>query len=264
MNKPIIHFAHANGFPAQTYNKLFSYLADRFEIGYIERHGHHPEYPVTPGWPYLKEELIAELESRYREPVIGVGHSLGGILHFLAAVDRPELFRAVILLDAPVISPLSSFGWKIIKKSRLTGRFSPARQTRLRRSVWEDAADALAHFSKKEKFRAFDKDVLRDYVRHGTVAADQGVRLYFRREVEAQIYQTLPDYMPKLIGRLKVPAAYIGGKRSREARLARLSFMQKHFPAKYYFLEGSHLFPLENPRKTADLINRAISATLSF
>ncbi len=35
MSKKIIHFAHANGFPAKTYTKLFSYLADDYEINFF-------------------------------------------------------------------------------------------------------------------------------------------------------------------------------------------------------------------------------------
>ena len=38
--------------------------------------------------------------------MVGVGHSLGGYLTALAAVRRPELFRAVILLDAPILGSL--------------------------------------------------------------------------------------------------------------------------------------------------------------
>jgi len=47
MPKQIIHFAHANGFPAKIYGKLFSYLEDDFEINYLERHSHNPKFPVT-------------------------------------------------------------------------------------------------------------------------------------------------------------------------------------------------------------------------
>ncbi|MBA2606633.1 MAG: alpha/beta hydrolase, partial [Acidobacteria bacterium] len=45
MLKEIIHFAHANGFPAKTYSKLFSYLEEDFEINYLEQHAHNPKFP---------------------------------------------------------------------------------------------------------------------------------------------------------------------------------------------------------------------------
>lgn len=56
MKKEIVHFAHANGFPTRPYNKLFSYLADDYEINYLERYAHNPRFSVTDGWDFLVEE----------------------------------------------------------------------------------------------------------------------------------------------------------------------------------------------------------------
>ena len=258
MKKPIIHFAHANGFPAKTYNKLFSFLANDFEIGYIERHAHNPEFPVTEGWHYLKEELRAEIENRYAQKIIGLGHSLGGILHFLAAVEYPELYERIILLDAPIISRLTGAGIKLLKKANLMEKFSPARITRFRRSRWQTKEDALRHFRNKEKFAGFDEEVLCDYINYGTIESDGEVHLFFKPQIEAEIYRTLPHNFTKYRGKLTVPAAYVGGTNSREAQLARLGFMRKYFPIEFRFIEGSHLFPLENPQLTAQIIRQIL------
>ncbi|MBA3600627.1 MAG: alpha/beta hydrolase [Acidobacteria bacterium] len=254
MSKQIIHFAHANGFPAKTYNKLFSYLESDFEIGYIERHAHNPKFPVTDGWERLRDELRDEIEKRYAQRIIGIGHSLGGILHFLVAVEKPELYEAIILLDAPIISRLSSGGVRILKTLDLLDRFSPSQITRFRRNLWQSKDEVFEHFRQKEKFAAFDEAVLRDYAEYGTVETQRGYELFFKPSIEAKIYRTLPHNLPKFRRKLKVPVAYIGGNDSQEARLARLSFMRKHFPFEFYFLDGSHLFPLEKPQKTAEMI----------
>lgn len=258
MSKPKIHFAHANGFPAGTYTKLFSLLAADFEIGFLERHGHDPKFPVSDNWKYLKDELRAEIERRYTEKIIGVGHSLGGVLHFLVAAERPDLYKQIILLDAPIISRLSSHGLRIMKMTRLIDRLTPSQMTRLRRSHWATKKEALAHFRKKPKFDAFDPDVLRDYIEYGTVPAANGRELFFSPRIEAKIYRTIPHHLPSLRGKLSVPAVYIGGTRSKEGELARLSFMKKHFPVELHLIEGSHLFPLENPELTAKMIKSAI------
>lgn len=258
MKKTIIHFAHANSFPAQTYNRLFSYLSDDFEINYLERHAHNPKFPVGEDWHYLKEELREEIEKRYREPVVGVGHSLGGILHFLVAVEKPELYKAIVLLDAPVISRLSGAGLNFLRKTNLIERLPLVRATISRRSLWQSREEAFEHFRRKEKFNSFDENVLRDYVRHGTVSSDDGIKLFFEPEIELEIYRTIPHDFSKYRGKLKVPAAYIGGSDSREARLARLGFMRRNFPFRFYFTAGSHLFPLEKPRETARLIKIAV------
>ena len=255
MNKPKIHFAHANGFPAKTYNKLFSFLADDFEIGYLERHGHNPKFPVSDNWEFLRDELREEIQKRYHsEKIIGVGHSLGGILHFLVAVENPELYKQIILLDAPVISRLSSHSLRILKLTRLIDRYSPSQMTRFRRNLWTTKDEAFEHFKKKPKFDAFDEDVLRDYAEYGTVETGKGFELFFSPRVEAKIYRTIPHHLPAFRGKLKIPAAYIGGSFSKEGELARLSFMKKHFPIDFYQIEGSHLFPFEKPFETAEKV----------
>lgn len=254
MSKPKIHFAHANGFPAGTYSKLFSYLDADFEIGYLARHGHNPKFPVSDNWKFLKDELREEIRRRYTEKIIGVGHSLGGVLHFLVAVENPEFYRQIILLDAPVISRLSSHGLRILKMTRLIDRYSPSQMTRFRRNLWSSPEEAFEHFKKKPKFAAFDDDVLRDYVEHGTFQTAKGFELFFSPKIEAMIYQTIPHHLPRYRGKLKIPTAYVGGTRSKEGELARLSFMKKHFPIDFYQIEGSHLFPFEKPLETAEKI----------
>lgn len=251
MSNSKIFFAHANGFPAETYTKLFSLLADKFEVGFVEKVGHNPNFPVTDGWKFLKNELKTEIEKQYSQPIIGIGHSLGGILHLLVAVENPELYQRIILLDAPIISRLSSQSLRVLKITKLIDRYSPSQMTRFRRNLWKSKTEAFEHFQKKPKFAAFDEDVLRDYIEHGTIETEKGFELSFKPAVEAEIYRTIPHQLPKLRGKLKVPTTYIGGTNSREARLAKISFMRKYFPIDFHFLEGSHLFPFEIPEQTA-------------
>ena len=251
MSKQVVHFAHANGFPARTYTKLFSFFDPRFDIRYLERHAHDPEFPVTDGWHALKDELRRSIERDFEKPVIGLGHSLGGILHLLVSIDNPHLYKQIILLDAPIISRFSSNGIRFLKALNLMDRLSSSRMTRARRNLWKSREDAYKHFKAKPKFAAFDDDVLCDYIEYGTVETDGGFRLSFDPQIEAAIYRNLPHDLPSLKGKLSVPVTYIGGVESREAKLARLSFMQKNFPIDFHFLPGSHLFPFEIPRETA-------------
>ena len=258
MSKEIIHFAHANGFPAKTYSKIFSLLENEFEINYLERHAHNPIFPVTDGWQRLSDELREELIRRYDQPVIGIGHSLGGILHLLTAAENPELYRQIVLLDAPIISRLSSAGIKFLKLTKKMDKSPLVKTTRFRKSVWKNKAAALEHFRQKEKFSKFDADVLRDYVEYGTIKTEKGFELFFNPQIEAAIYATLPDFLPKLRGKLRIPVSYVGGTKSLEAKMARLNFMQKHFSIGFQFIEGSHLFPFEKPRETALTISYII------
>ena len=136
MLRQAIHFSHANGFPAACYQKLFGYLRQDFEVGYVDAIGHDPAYPVTDGWPHLVRQLIDCVSARYPGPVIGVGHSLGGFLSFLAAIQRPELFSAIVVMDAPVVGYFKSKALEISKRIGMVDRVTPGRGTRKRRSEW--------------------------------------------------------------------------------------------------------------------------------
>ncbi|MGV8183252.1 alpha/beta fold hydrolase, partial [Pseudomonas aeruginosa] len=52
----------------------------------------------------LVDELLHHLAS-LEQPVWGVGQPLGGVLHYHAALRRPELDRGVVMLDSPVLTP---------------------------------------------------------------------------------------------------------------------------------------------------------------
>ncbi len=133
-------------------------------------------------------------------------------------------------------------------------RFSPARMTINRRNLWASKEEALEHFRAKAKFAAFDTDILNDYIEYGTAQTAEGFRLSFDPLIEAAIYLTIPHTLPLLKGKLSVPITYIGGSHSREAKLARLGFMQNNFAIDFRYIDGTHLFPFEKPRETAETI----------
>jgi pimeloyl-ACP methyl ester carboxylesterase len=257
MNKPNIHFAHANGFPARTYTKLFS-LLDGYEISFLDRHAHNPKFPVTDNWEKLKDELRAEIESRYSQPIIGIGHSLGGVLHYLVAAENPQLYSQLILLDAPIISRVGSFALRTLKKFGLIKRFSPSEITKFRRNLWKSPSEAFEHFNAKAKFAAFDKDVLRDYITHGTIETERGFELFFKPQIEAKIYETIPHNLQTFRRTLTIPTTYVGGTNSREGKLAGINSMKRIKNLRFVTIEGSHLFPFEKPCETAEIIKNII------
>jgi pimeloyl-ACP methyl ester carboxylesterase len=55
-------------------------------------------------------DLIAFLDGCVKEPTNVFGHSLGGIVALMAAAQRPNVFRALIVGD----SPLSAQSWQAI------------------------------------------------------------------------------------------------------------------------------------------------------
>jgi pimeloyl-ACP methyl ester carboxylesterase len=224
-------------------------LGRHFRLSWIEAIGTDPRYPVTEGWPHLVEQLIDFI----KEPVVAVGHSLGGYLSFLAAVRRPERFRAIVLLDAPIIGPFRGSLLGATKRLGVVDRVTPAGATRDRRSHWRTAAEAKAHFRTRRLFHHFAEECLDDYVAHGLVRDGEGnLRLRIDPAIEAQIYRTIPHGMMRELPKLRVPAGFIGGEDSDVVQRVRLAGMKPKFRMRK--VPGGHLFPLERPREAAQAV----------
>jgi pimeloyl-ACP methyl ester carboxylesterase len=236
---------------------MFGGLEGGFEIGYVNTIGHDPRYPVTDSWPNLVSELIEHVE-RHGEPVLGVGHSLGGYLTALAALKRPALFRAIILLDSPILGRWRGTVFKVVKRIGLTDRVTPAGITRGRRAVWSSADEAEAHFRNKRAFRGFDPECLRDYVTLGMRPCAEGVCLAFDPSIEYRIYRAFPDSLAKELPALRVPAGFICGRKSEDARQLGLATTRRYF--RVVRVEGGHLFPFEHPESAARAIREMAEA----
>ncbi len=262
--RDIIHFSHANGFPAQAYRKLFGYLEADYQIGYINAIGHDPRFPVTEGWPNLIDELILYLEQHYDQPVIALGHSLGGFLSFFTALRRPDLFKAIVLLDSPIMGRMKSTMLAMAKRFGVMDRITPASACRSRRREWPSAVDAARFFRDKPLFRHFDADCLADYAGHCTIPTENGrVRLLFEPEIEYLIYCHLPHSYPAWRGKLRVPAGFLGGRDSHLVHGIDVRNMQRHHGIVCRQLDGGHLFPLEHPQQAAEQIRQMIRFLLT-
>jgi len=263
MPLPILHFVHANSFPAGTYRVFFDHLRHHYDVRALPMHAHDPRYPVRDGWHELMLELIAELETRYDQPVILVGHSFGGMLNLMTAVARPDLVRCLVLLDSPVVA-----GWRatllhLFKSLGIDKKFSPARFAEKRRNLWPDTEAAYRHYASKPMFAIWPPEVLRDYVETGLQPHAQGVTLRFTREAETAVYRTLPHHIGALVRRgAPVPVGFIGGRDSVECRQAGLAATKRLVGRHFDLLPGGHLFPMESPAAAAQAVHRMIHSLL--
>ena len=254
MLRDIIHFAHANGFPSGTYRKMLSCLQQRYVVTAIDKLGHDPRYPVDDNWESLVEELTDHIEGSAEKPVVGLGHSLGGVLTFMAAYRRPQLFSKIIMLDPPLVYGPPSMLIFLAKKLRIIDRVRLVSQTKKRRTRWPSQEEAEAYFRRISLFRRFDPDCLRDYVRYGTTSVEGGVMLSFDVNIEASIFRTTPHNMTSLQNRLGVPGAVIVGENSYTANNMIRRFAKRHRLHLERLKYGTHLFPLEYPERTAVLV----------
>jgi len=261
-------FSHGNSFPASTYRVMLDSLRNRgFAVSAIEKFGHDPKYPVTDNWPNLVQQLADFTQAaadRAGQPVFLVGHSLGGFLSLMCAAKHPQLAKGVVLLDSPLIGGWRANTLNFVKRTPLMKSVSPGMVSRKRRNTWTDREAVFEHFRSKKAFAKWDEQVLHDYIDHGTFYSEEATSvartLSFDRDVETSIYETLPHNLSALLRRhpLQCPAAFIGGRQSREMKQAGLTMTEKVTKGRIMMLDGTHLFPMEKPVAAAATVEASL------
>jgi pimeloyl-ACP methyl ester carboxylesterase len=196
--------------------------------------------------------------------VVLVGHSLGGMLSLMLAALHPEIAHAVVMVDAPAVAGWQANVLRLSKKLSITRKFSPGAVSQKRRNQWANLDEVRAHFSAKKNFARWHPQVLEDYIQHGTQEAmvDGQVQriLCFSREIETQIYNSLPHNLERMIQRhpLKCPVSLVAARHSREMKIAGLDFTKRITKGRITMIDGSHLVPMESPMATAAAVEAAI------
>lgn len=105
---PRVVFLHGLFGQGRNFSTLAARLADdgyRVTVVDLPNHGHSPWLP-TQNYPQMAE-LVAQLLTGFGEPVVLVGHSMGGKVAMTLALHRPELLTALVVVDvAPVDYPV--------------------------------------------------------------------------------------------------------------------------------------------------------------
>ncbi|QJE02564.1 alpha/beta hydrolase [Massilia forsythiae] len=263
MTKPLLHFTHGNSYPSGSYGRMLDDLRRDFDVRLTDMLGHDPRYPVGDNWHALVDELIAQLAA-YDRPAILLGHSLGGAIGMLAAWRRPELARCVVMLDSPVVAGWRALAWHAAKALGLGRRLSPGGIAQRRRTTWPSREAAFDHFHAKSIFHAWAPGALDDYLQHGLVPHPDGVQLRFSREIEADIYATLPHDMGRVLrAPYPLPIGFIAGTESEELRQAGMAATRKLVGRNLVMIEGTHLYPMESPQLTAHLTREMIGRLLA-
>lgn len=262
----MIHFSHGNGFPAQTYHQLIKGLKSELsmDVGYIPCLGHNPDYPLNGCWSAIVDEVIAYVSSSYEQKVLAIGHSLGGVISYWACMQRPDLFKGVIMLDAPIYGDYKLAFLSLLKYLGLLEYFTPAKNTRNRKYTWSSYQEALDHFSNKKVFKYFDKRCLKDYVYFGTekLSSSEGdghqqIKLLFDPLIEWKIYRSLPSLKVKKLPN-NIPCGLIYGEFSKVVSDFDANYMANKYGFwKYKIPKCGHLLPFERPEAT-------IAAILDF
>jgi pimeloyl-ACP methyl ester carboxylesterase len=193
------------------------------------------------------------------QKVIGIGHSLGGVLTLYAAIKRPDLFSRLVLIDPTMLDP------KLLRKVRWLKFFGMDARADLiqgalrRRRVWESTQAAYAYFKGRPLFRTWPDETVRAYAESMTGPSPEGgVQLIYSPEWEARIYRTIPTDVWKYAKRLSLPTLVIRGENSNTFTVeSEKAFRSANPDVSFAVVPGAgHLVPQEKPKEVTDLLKK--------
>jgi pimeloyl-ACP methyl ester carboxylesterase len=258
---PLAHFSHATGLCAGTYTPLAERLTPYLKMLGMDDRGHgSTRAPANPqelkNWDIFVDDLERFAEN-LREPVIAMGHSRGATVSLLLAIKRPELVRALILID-PTILPFSwMWGWYLAKLTGLSRLLPIIATAAKRRSEWPDQKSMLEAYQVKPVFQTWQDGFLAAYIQDGTEKIGNGtIRLCCDPAWESNCFAACPHDIWRYIPRLQKPALVIYGAKSDTF----LGAAAKRFKAKVpqtafrCFEDTGHFVPMERPDETAEAV----------
>ncbi len=262
------HLAPANGFPPQVYEPLLAKLRHRLApfalLPYAMRAPGPP--PRNLEWAALADEMAQHLRTRGAQGLVGIGHSLGGVLTLMAAVRHPGLFAYLVLLDPVFLAPWVLAVMRLLRVLGREYRFPLARKALRRRRVFAGRSEAAAHYRSRALFRGWHPDAFAAYIAHGLRSrADGQVELAYDPAWEAAIFARVPVDVWAWIrraARAGLPALVLYGEHSDIYRPAVVRRLRRIWPqARLVRIPGhGHLFPMQAPEATVAALEPVLAS----
>lgn len=217
-------------------------------------------------WHPYSDDLLRFLSDYEPDPVIGVGHSIGGIVTLRAALRAPKRFRALILLDPVLFIPPVLIGWNITRAIGLGRKLHPKIPAAMkRRRTFDNLELVFQGYRKRDVFKYMSDENLKTYIQGITKPqAGGGYKLAYSPEWETHIYLTgLRDFdLWRKLPCLETPTLIIRGAETDTFLPGAARLVKKKNPKiQIHTMENAtHILPLEYPQEVAELIHEFTSS----
>lgn len=259
-----IHLLHGNSFTPNSYIKLINYLSI---IGHVKTSVLRPLWKtdkslIFSNWDIFLNDYLNDIKNEQK--IIGIGHSIGGNILLKAAIKMPQNFEKIILLDPTFFTPNRIRLWKIISFFNLQSKFLPLIDyAENKRMSYDNIDEMYNNYRRYKVFSKFSDEDLKILVNSLIYKEQEKIKLLFDNKFDAHIYRTslINDmFIWKNIKNLKIETLIIRAEAS-DVFLKSTSKLvaKKNSCIKIVSLENSdHLFPINNYKKTFEIINSFI------
>ncbi len=261
-----IHFLHANGFNAGIYVPFYEHFGEGFRIfaSDIQGHGDSERNASTPidHWGDFARNLRDVITEAMNPPVVGIGHSLGGYLTYMAAALYPSLFSRLVLID-PVIFPRRVL--LLLRTMQLLGleKIHPLpKGARKRKRRFESPDAAFERFRPgRGMFRGWEERYIHSFANHGLRADGSSYVLKCDPEIEAQFFESLQMDTWEHAPRITCPVLVVRGENSNLFLKSAARRMEKTIAdCRIETIPGcGHFIPMEKDRECIELIKSFIT-----
>jgi len=186
-------FLHANGYPPECYHPLLSHLAETHHVTAMLQRPLWPDSDPDEikDWLPLTDDLFHYMAAHHPDPLVCVGHSMGGTALLRAALREPERFKAIVLLDPVLLPPFVVFFWNVMRKLKIGEQWHPfLKAARKRRQQFDDLERLYQGYRRKSVFKYIDDEALRAYVEGIACPMEGGgYQLCYSAKWEVHIYK---------------------------------------------------------------------------
>lgn len=265
--RAVVHFLHATGFNAETYRHLFAALDPSLDVYAMDARGHGlSQAPANPrklrSWAPFRRDLEALVET-VPQPLVLVGHSMGGTVSMEFAAHRPDLVRGLVLVDPVFAPPDRIVRSALLRFFGLSGRVIPvAKLAAKRREEFPSKEAAVDNYVGKGPFRTWERTWIETYIDGGTVPSEAGIRLSCAPEWESRTFAKATVDPYRSLRRVSCPITLLTRERNGPPfnRASRDAFMKCQPSTRLLVLEdASHFLAMESPEVVQAEIERMTS-----
>ena len=256
------HFIHANGFPPDAYKSLLSLLDPKYELESTLLRSLWDEkgdIDSVHNWDIFLNDFLNECNITKTEKGIGIGHSIGGNIIIRAAIKNPNLFNSIILLDPTIFHPSIIAIAKVLNFLDLFKYTHPyALAARKRRESYDSYEEIFKSYKKKKIFSKIEEQQLEEYINSIFKKNGDRYELIYDKRWEEVIYlkAALKDNnIWHNLDSIRIPTLIIRPDINPVLKDMALKKIEKNKFVEVKIMKGTtHLFPLEFPEKTSQII----------
>lgn len=272
---PLLIHAHANGYPPEVYRSFLAHFVETFQTRAIYLR------PFWPGsipermrdWRVFRDDYLEDLPWHLQaggvDQLIGMGHSLGAMTTLMAAIEEPERFQALVLIEPTLFPRYVGYGMRLMAPLNLFRYLHPlVRRTLRRKTIFPDQESMYQNYRKKKIFENIPDPVLRDYV-SGLAAPnpDGTVGLRYSPAWEVQVYEaggSADHYVWKNLPEIPCPVLVLRGENSDTVTEDTLKRIARKLPQGQAVTlpDVGHLLPLEAPGLVANTVLDFLNSVL--